>query len=197
MCLLVIELLQKNKKMNAAIKINAYNKILPVFLLIFFSLNLFSQTSENLRETDKVKVGDTCPKFKIKDIENASGISNSMLKGNITLINFFATWCGPCMKELPEVQKQIWEKYKDNKKFKLIVIGRGHSDKTLKEFKIKKGFTFPMYADSNKVVYEKFAGKYIPRNFIVDKNGKIVYSGIDYNEQEFAEILKKLDELLK
>jgi len=46
-------------------------------------------------------------------------------------------------------------------------------------------------------VYELFAEKYIPRNYIIDQQGTIVYSGINYTEHEFAEMLKKLEELLK
>jgi peroxiredoxin len=173
----------------------AIKKIFFISSILFLSQNLFCQTEEEQRASDKVKVGETCPQFTLST--TGKTITASELKGKITLINFFATWCGPCKKELPEVEKQIWAKYKGNKNFQLIVVGRGHGDKVIGNFKRKNGYTFPMYSDSTKIVYEKFADKYIPRNFIVDKNGIIVYSGINYTEDEFKLILKKLEELLK
>jgi len=125
------------------------------------------------------------------------GITPSNLKGSVTLINFFATWCGPCLKELPELEQKIWEKYKAYKTFNLMVIGRGHSAKEIDVFNEKHCYDFPMYADSTKAVYNLFADKYIPRNYIINREGKIVYASVNYTPLEFAKILQKLEEELR
>ena len=131
-------------------------------------------------------------------ITNENGtIKSSDLKGKVVLINFFATWCAPCMEELPLSQKEIWEKYKDNKKFSLLVIGREHSQDEITAFKTKKGFTLPMYPDKTKSVYSLFAKQSIPRNYIVDTNGSVIYASVGFDEAEFKNMLNKLDELLK
>ncbi|MCT4141009.1 TlpA family protein disulfide reductase [Elizabethkingia anophelis] len=131
-------------------------------------------------------------------ITNENGtIKSSDLKGKVVLINFFATWCAPCMEELPLLQKEIWEKYKDNKKFSLLVIGREHSQDEITAFKAKKGFTLPMYPDKTKSVYSLFAKQSIPRNYIVDTNGSVIYASVGFDEAEFKNMLNKLDELLE
>ncbi|MDV3754331.1 protein-disulfide isomerase [Elizabethkingia anophelis] len=131
-------------------------------------------------------------------ITNENGtIKSSDLKGKVVLINFFATRCAPCMEELPLLQKEIWEKYKDNKKFSLLVIGREHSQEEVMAFKMKKGFTLPMYPDKAKSVYSLFAKQSIPRNYIVDTNGSVIYASVGFDEAEFKNMLNKLDELLK
>ena len=113
------------------------------------------------------------------------------------LINFFATWCPPCQKELAEVQKTLWPKYKDNKDFALLVIGREHTDAELQKYNEKKGFTFPLYPDKNRAIYGAFAKNLIPRSYLVDKTGKVVYATKGYSDEEFAELMKKIEAALK
>ena len=67
------------------------------------------------------------PAFTIMN-DNGTQVPSSSLKGKVILVNFFATWCPPCQKELAEVQKMLWPKYKDNKDFVLLVIGREHTE---------------------------------------------------------------------
>lgn len=142
-----------------------------------------------------VQEGQNLPVF---SVTNENGIiKSSDLKGKVVLINFFATWCAPCMEELPLLQKEIWEKYKNNNKFSLFVIGREHSQDEITTFKTKKGFTFPMYPDKTRSVYSLFAKQSIPRNYIIDTNGRVVYVSIGFGEAEFNKMLNKLDELLK
>lgn len=74
--------------------------------------------------------------------DNGTKMSSATLKGKVTLVNFFATWCPPCQKELADVQQKLWPKYKDNKNFQLLVIGREHTDAELAKYNEKKGFTF-------------------------------------------------------
>ncbi|MDN3693441.1 TlpA disulfide reductase family protein [Chryseobacterium tructae] len=124
-------------------------------------------------------------------------LKSSDLKGKVVLINFFATWCGPCLQELPHLQSEVWDKYKNNSQFSLLVIGREHSQREIEAFKIKKGYNLPMYADEKRSVYSLFAKEYIPRNYIINKEGKVVYTSVSYDEEEFKNMLNKLTELLK
>ena len=71
--------------------------------------------------SDIVKVGDTMPSFTIVS-DNGSKLQSASLKGKVILVNFFATWCPPCQKELAAVQQTLWPKYKNNKDFVLLSI---------------------------------------------------------------------------
>ena len=91
-----------------------------------FSLLSFAQDNN----ADIVKVGDSMPAFTLHSTVNGT-VNSEDLKGKVVLINIFATWCGPCQSELAEVQKTLWPKYKDNKDFCMLVIGREHTDNQL------------------------------------------------------------------
>lgn len=146
-------------------------------------------------EGDRAYVGQQVPAFAIKT--KTALITKDSIKGKVVLINFFATWCLPCNQDLPVLQKEIWERYKDNKRFCLLVVGRDHTEAELDSFKRLKGFTFPFYPDKSKGVYSQFATKYIPRNYLIDQDGRIVYTSMGYTRQEFNIMLSKLQELLQ
>lgn len=143
----------------------------------------------------ELKIGDKLPDFKL--VSSVYGnVSSSSLKGKVVLINLFATWCGPCQKELAEVQSTLWPKYKDNKDFALIVIGREHTDDQLKAYNERKKFTFPLYPDPKREVYSMFANQTIPRAYLFDKEGNLVYSSIGYTEDEFSKLMQAIKENL-
>lgn len=121
--------------------------------------------------SDIVKVGDTMPSFTIIS-DNGSKLQSASLKGKVILVNFFATWCPPCQKELAAVQQTLWPKYKNNKDFVLLVIGREHSDADLQKYNEKKGFDFPLYPDKDRAIFGAFAKNLIPRGYLVGKMGR-------------------------
>lgn len=165
-----------------------------LFLLSFlflFSINLFAQDEATL-----VKVGDKAPNFSI-ELENGKTKQLSDLKGKVVWINFFATWCPPCRQELPHLQKEVYDKLKSNPNFELIILGREHSWEEINKFKADNKFNMPFYPDMGRKVFSLYANQNIPRNFIIDKEGKIAVASIGFNEKEFAEIIEKLEKLLQ
>ncbi len=140
--------------------------VLVLFLVPFL---LFAQDVEKSTLT---KEGQTVPTFKVKTIDGKT-INIKALRGKVVLINFFATWCGPCMNEMPRVEKELWEKYR-KEGLVVVAIGRGHNQAELLKFKKEKGFTFPIAPDAKRQVYGLFATNFIPRNYVIDREGKIV-----------------------
>lgn len=145
---------------------------------------------------DVIKVGDQMPQFTIVS-DDGTKLTSSSLKGKVVLINLFATWCPPCQKELAAVKETLWPKYKDNKNFELLVIGREHTDADLKAYNEKKGFTFPLYPDKNRAIFNSFAKNLIPRSYLIGKDGKVIYASKGYTDEEFAELMNKIENALK
>ncbi|MEM6720849.1 MAG: TlpA disulfide reductase family protein [Bacteroidota bacterium] len=129
-------------------------------------------------------------------VENGKQIKLADYKDKIVFINFFANWCPPCKREMPFLEKDVWQQYKDHTNFAMMAFGRG--DDLAKVQKFQKDFktTFPMHPDVSKAIYNNFATKYIPRNYII-KNGKIVYASKGFSKGEFDAMVAYLDTLLK
>ncbi len=147
----------------------------------------------NAQELNK---GDKLPEFQLKSSVYGD-VSSEGLKGKVVLVSLFATWCGPCQKELAEVQARLWPKYKDNKDFVLLVIGREHTDEQLKTYNERKKFTFPLYPDPKREVFSLFAEKSIPRAYLFNKEGEAIYTSIGYEKEEFDHLMNTIEEALK
>lgn len=150
---------------------------------------------DDLAKSTLVKVGEQAPDFTCKPI-GGEEFSLGKQKGTVVLVNFFATWCGPCLEELPHLEKEIMKKYADRKDFKLIVIGREHSAEEVEKFAKEKKFTLPMALDPKREIYGKYAKQYIPRNFIVGKDGKIKLASVGNTETGFQEIVQMVEKEL-
>jgi peroxiredoxin len=155
-----------------------------------------STLSDDEVKSTLVKVGDKAPDFTCK-LSTGEEFSLGAQQGSVVLVNFFATWCGPCVAELPHLEKEIIKKYGDRKDFKLIVIGREHNAEELEKFAKEKKLTLPMAPDAKREIYGKYAEKYIPRNFVVGKDGKIKLASVGYTENGLQEIVQTLDKELK
>ena len=146
-------------------------------------------------QAQELKKGDSMPKFELKSSVYGD-VKPADLKGKVVLVSLFATWCGPCQKELADVQSTLWPKYKDNKDFVMLVIGREHTDEDLQKYNERKKFTFPLYPDPKREVFSLFAEKSIPRAYLFGKDGKLLYSSIGYTAEEFQELMKTIESAL-
>ncbi|MBS3807037.1 MAG: TlpA family protein disulfide reductase [Bacteroidales bacterium] len=151
-----------------------------------------SQESNEIESSTLIAEGEAVPDF---SFTTTRGRQYSMegLEGKVVLLNFFATWCPTCMKEMPALQEQVWSKYKDRDDFILVSIGREQGMQKMKDFKAEKGYGFHFAPDTGRVIYSMFAEKYIPRNVVVNEQGAIVYQGTGYDEQEFASMLQLIE----
>ncbi len=165
-----------------------------ILLLILFSMNM--ETDAQKDTTAVTKLCDKAPVFTCKTIDGRT-VDLGKLSGKVIMINFFATWCPGCNLELPELEKHIWEKYKGNDNFVLLVIGREQSEKELADFAAAKKFSLPFAPDAKREIYSLYASKYIPRNIIIDKEGKIIYQNSGFTSRELDEMEKLIEEKLR
>jgi len=154
-----------------------------IFGLLTTYLISFGQTDT----TTLTKVGDMAPVFKCRTIDGKSMDINK-LKGKVIMLNFFATWCPPCNLELPVLQKKVWEKYRNNPDFVLIILGREHSESEIRDFVTKKKLTMPFAADPKREIFSLYATQNIPRNVLIGKDGRIIYQSTGFSEEEFSKI---------
>jgi|GEM_PF-741864 peroxiredoxin len=180
-----------NNKSNG--KSRMKTKPTAVVTLCFICSILFAQ--DDIGPTTIVKVGDRMPAFKTTSLAGKP-LSSDELKGKVVLINFWATWCGPCNYELPLLQKNIYDRIKDTN-FAMLCISRGEEADVVQKFITGKKFTFPVYLDGGSNTWNLFATKYIPRNFVIARDGKVKWAGTGFAEIEFNEMVKLIDAELK
>ncbi|MBS0010746.1 MAG: thioredoxin family protein, partial [Bacteroidales bacterium] len=100
-------------------------------------------------------------------------------------------------KELPALEKNVMDRYRDNPDFVLVVLGREHTMDEMKDYARNTGLKLPFAPDEGRKIFSKYATQSIPRNVIIGKDGKIAVQSIGYTESEFARLEKKLASLLQ
>lgn len=145
-----------------------------------------------------VKVGDMAPDFTIT-LTDGKQVSLSSLRGKVVMLQFTASWCGVCRKEMPFIEKDIWLKNKSNPDFALIGIDRNEPLEKVLAFAKSTGVTYPLGLDPGADIFAKYAliDAGITRNVLIDREGRIVKLTRLYNEEEFASLVNQIDAMLK
>lgn len=132
-------------------------------------------------------VGKEAQDFSLKDLEGEK-VSLSQFRGQVVLLDFWATWCGPCRIELPTIAK-LYETYKGKG---LAVLGvNNEGDRTVKRFFKKEGFSFPVLIDSEQRVSRKYGANAIPDVLVINRAGVIEahYVGV-HSERDLTAALR-------
>ena len=134
------------------------------------------------------------PDFNLKD---QYGVVHSLenYKGKVIFLNFWATWCPPCKKEMPDIEN-IYKEYGENKKDVVILGVNSEKENEVKKFLKDKGYTFPIVIDENSEVMRKYFIQAFPTSFVIDKEGNVygyVMGGLTKEQikQVIEEVLKK------
>lgn len=152
------------------------------------------EQQDDVEATTLIHAGDMAPDFTVEMLDGSS-VTLSALQGKPTLLIFWATWCPPCRAELSHLQEGVIDLYGD--KITVLPISRGEKRETVEEFLTKMGYTFAVGLDGDQSIYRKYASNYIPRCWVIDSKGEVVYAGVGYDEAIAAEVQEALNRALK
>ncbi len=134
------------------------------------SIVVDDEEAETEDEPEQVKA----PDFTVYDLEG-NEVKFSELVGKPIVLNFWASWCGPCKSEMPDFQK-VYEEYKDEIQFVMVNLTDG-SDETVEKasaFVEEHGYTFPVYYDTKLEAAYAYGVNSVPRTYFIDKEGNLV-----------------------
>lgn len=144
-----------------------------------------------------VKVGDMAPDFSLP-MTDGSTFTLSEQRGKVVMLQFTASWCGVCRREMPHIESEIWQRHKDNASFVLVGVDREETKEVVDAYTQKVGTTYPMALDTAANAFASYALRQsgITRNVLIDRDGKIVKLTRLYNEAEFSGLVQAIDSLL-
>ena len=179
---------------------NKKSLLLVLFLFVIGSGIVVAQNKDDVVVYENeylVKVGDTAPDFTL-ELTDGSAFTLSELRGKVVMLQFTAGWCGVCRKEMPFIERDIWQRHKDNSDFVLVGIDREETKEQIEAFIKKVGTTYPIAMDTNADVFASYAlrNSGITRNVLIDKDGKIVMLTRLFNEEEFKSLVERIDKML-
>ena len=144
-----------------------------------------------------VKIGDKVPNFELK-LTDGTTKSIKSFRGKYVMLQFTASWCGVCRQEMPYIESEIWQKFKDNPKFELFGIDLKESAEQTLEFAQQIPVTYPITLDPDGKIFELFcdpkAG--VTRNIIIDPDGKIILLTRLFEMEEFNSMVELIDKSL-
>jgi thiol-disulfide isomerase/thioredoxin len=169
---------------------------LSVFLFVF-SIKAFPQ----IKATTSLKLNEPAPVFVIRNLENEDVFLRDYCgklrkpwknqKKHTIILSFFTTYCKPCLKEIPELET-ISQSYQDNH-LKIFLINLKESKELVAKYISEKGFKLPVLLDRYGVVAKKYGVTSVPRVFIIDGDGKLIWMTKGYSENIGKQITTVLE----
>ncbi len=130
--------------------------------------------------------------IRFKDVDGKT-VDLGDLKGKVVFLNFWATWCPPCIAEMPAVNK-LYEQYKDHKDVVFLLVDADGDFKKSQQFMNRKNYDLPLYAVASAIPQTIFKGS-LPTTVVFDKLGRMSYHGegaANYADQKFIDFMEKL-----
>lgn len=179
-------------------------KLLTIIALTTLTLTTLAQLTEIPQQNIPteygyiVKIGQQMPDIEM-ELTDGTKVTTASLKGKVVMLQFTASWCVVCRREMPHIEKDIWLKHKNESNFALIGVDMDEPLDKVKKFQKDMITTYPLALDPGAKIFYTFAAKGagVTRNVIIDKSGKIVYMTRLFKEDEFKEMVEVIDLLLE
>ena len=129
------------------------------------------------------------------DLMDAKTVNLKDYRGRFVLLNFWATWCSPCLKEMPDFEKAYLQMGHD--KLVVLAVGMGESIEKIKAFSNKYGFSFPLLADNKMEITKLYGVRNIPVTYMIGPDGVVLGRALGIRDWASPDLLAFIDSRLK
>lgn len=169
-------------------------KIMLIITLVSILTMGFAVTgcsSNSAPSTQGAEVGNLAPDFQLDNLEGES-VSLSDFRGKPVMLNFWATWCSPCVREMPDIQTVYEEQSAEG--LVILLVNMGGTSSQVKEFLQSHNLSLPVLLDTTQAIAQKYNIHYIPTTFFIDEEGIIqaVKVGAFPNKEAIESDLNKI-----
>jgi peroxiredoxin len=153
----------------------------------------FADNVASIAQRGVVKPGEPAPNFQLRDMEGRI-VSLSDLRGKVVLLNFWATWCGPCRVEMPAMER-LYRTY-DRKDFEILAVSTDAQGVAVtRPFQQENRLTFPILHDADFRVGLSYGARTLPMTFMVDRQGIVrqhIFGARDWEAPEAHQLIEML-----
>lgn len=193
-------------------KLFTFSNVLTAAFIIFILVLLFNPTAKAKVIQGLMKIGlfqpDLPENYEVKKADNANILSTRQIvfkdseghfldlaeqKGKVIFVNFWATWCPPCIAEMPSIYT-FYKQFENNKNVLFVMVDADNNLKKSEAFQEKNGYAFPVYNLAGSIPEDYYSGT-LPTTLIIDKEGNIAYKhsgAADYSHKEVADFINNL-----
>ncbi|MBQ8745717.1 MAG: TlpA family protein disulfide reductase [Rikenellaceae bacterium] len=145
-------------------------------------------------QTTRVHIGDRAPAFVVETLDDQT-ISLDDLRGKIVLLTFFSSACPDCHAQFEYIKSRIT--VFNSSKFRFLPIARNEKRATVEQFRLENGYTFDMGFDPEGEIYALYATRYVPRNYLIDSDGRVISISAEPTPAQLDALLSTITELTK
>ncbi len=171
------------------------------YLLLSLAIAASGQAAEETEtavptpaEATLTVVGQQAPDFSVTTL-GGEVFTLSQHRGQLVLVDWFATWCGPCNKEMPHLQKEIWEQF-GPRGLVMLAVAREETPVEVAPFVKKYGLTWRFAVDPERVAYAGYATAFIPRNTLIGADGVVLFQSVGFEKEDFEALRAAIEKAL-
>jgi peroxiredoxin len=136
-------------------------------------------------------VGRAAPAFEAADL-NGRAVGTTALRGRVAVLNVWATWCQPCVEELPRLEREVWQRFQPH--VAVVGVAQGEDAAKVREYNRHAMLTFALVEDPDGAIARCYGGEgMIPRTYVIDRNGVVVHQTIGYGDRSFLDLVSAVE----
>jgi peroxiredoxin len=171
-------------------------RIKPIifFVIVGIAAFLAYRVGTRVNSSGGISIGELAPDFTVGNKDGAE-VKLSDLRGNLVFLNFWATWCPPCVSEMPEME--LMNRAFKDRKFQMVAISVDSDWNAVEKFYKDHNLTLPAYLDAGQKISSKYNVFKYPETFVIDRNGHVLKHYIGEQRWAGTQLMASFDALIK